>query len=403
MLKGHYEKVIAACCFLFIFANIGLTSTAFSVHQPYLVALEGIGDTGGSLILSIRTLFSFIATLIVDRYYRLFDVRLGVTLACGVTCGGFLIYSFATTLPVFFAGAVLLGLGYGLGGMVAMTYLANRWFATGIGSVVGFASMGSGLTSIVIPLIVVRIIEASSLQAAFTFEAGLAAAVGVISFALIRNRPADMGLKPYEGKNTRTTRRLHEMAPAPTGERVLLMAAMVGVGIFSCGSMAYLSVLATSSGFDPVFAATLVSTAGVTLTIAKYTAGKLFDHVGAPRASAIMFSLALAGFAIDCFFGMGNTTLAIAGAVLTGAGISLGTVGISVWSLDLSDPKSRTRQIKNFQVAFSLGGFIANTLPGIVKDLVGSYTVSYAALFAITAIAAFIILRYYRKFKKPAR
>lgn len=400
MLKRHYEKVIVGCCFLFIFANIGLASTAFSVHQPYLVALPGIGDTGGSLILSVRTLVSFIAMLVVDRYYRLLDVRRGVTLAGLMTCAGFLVYSMASSLPVFFAGAALLGLGYGLGGMVAMTYLANRWFASGIGAVVGFASMGSGLASIVIPLVVVRVIEASSLSTAFAVEGALAGAVALVSFVLLRNRPSDMGLAPYERDAKARNRRVHEMAPAPAGERRVLMAAMVCVGIFCCGAMTYLSVLATSSGFSPVFAATLVSMAGIALTVAKFAVGELFDHLGGPRASALMFGFALAGFALACCVGLGSAALIMVAAVMLGCGLSLGTVGISVWSLDLSDPAKREREVRNFQVAYALGGFIANTLPGIVKDLVGSYVVSYAGMLVITAFAAFIILRFYRKFEK---
>ena len=33
-VKRHYEKVIALCCFLILFTNIGLPSTSFSVYQP---------------------------------------------------------------------------------------------------------------------------------------------------------------------------------------------------------------------------------------------------------------------------------------------------------------------------------------------------------------------------------
>ena len=73
---------------------------------------------------------------------------------------------------------------------------------------------------------------------------------------------------------------------------------------------------------------------------------------------------------------------------------------MSVWSIDLSDAEVRTKEIKNFQVAYAFGGFLANTLPGIVKDLVGTYVVSYAAMVVLVALSAFIILRFYRKFEK---
>lgn len=399
MIKRHYEKVIVGCCFMTIFVNVGLASTAFSVHQPYLVAIPGIGDTGGSLVLSARTLSSLLVMLVVDRYYRLLDVRRGVLVASLCTAGGFLVYSMASSLPPFMLGAVILGFGYGLGGMVSVTYLVNRWFASGVGGVIGFVSMGSGIASIAMPLIVVRIIEAASLQTAFLTESVTAAVIGAVVFALIRNRPADMGIQPYEGKaGASRARRASSMRTAPKGEHAILLAAMTCVGVFCCCGMTYLSVLCTSSGFDVVFAATLVSLGGASLTVAKYVVGKLFDRLGAPRASAIMFGFAAIGFALCCFAGLGSHGLMICAAVMMGAGLSLGTVGISVWSLDMSNPETRAKEIKNFQVAYALGGFIANTLPGIVKDLVGTYVVSYAAMVVVVLAAAFIVMRYYRKF-----
>ena len=57
----HYERIIAACAFLFIFSNIGIPSTSFSVFQPYIVDI--IGDTGGSILLFTRS-FSCLRCLI---------------------------------------------------------------------------------------------------------------------------------------------------------------------------------------------------------------------------------------------------------------------------------------------------------------------------------------------------
>ena len=399
MVKRHYEKVIIGCCFAFLFVNVGFASTAFAVHQPYLVAMEGIGDTGGSLILSVRTLVTLLATIVVDRYFRILDVRLGVLVATLMTATGFVIYSFASSLPVFFAGGVLLGFGYSFGGLVAMTMLANRWYAENVGSAVGFATMGSGAASIVMPLLVVRVIEASSLSAAFLMEGIIAAAIGVVVFALLRNRPSDMGLEPYVGKSGRGHGHAREnMRPASRGDHFVLMAAMAFVGAFCCGAITYMSVLATSSGFDPVFAATIVSIAGVALTASKFGTGELFDIMGTPRGSAVVFAVGFVGFTLCCFAGLGSAALMVVAAVLVGAGISLGSVGISVWSIELSSEANRAREIKNFQVAYSIGGFIANTLPGIVKDLVGSYVVSYAGMLVLLVLAAVIVLRHYRKY-----
>lgn len=400
MLKRHYEKVIVACAFLFIFVNLGLASTAFSVHQPYIVAMDGIGDTGGSLILSARTLTSFICMFFVDRFYAALDVRRGVSLMCLSVACGFTVFAFADSLPAFMAGAVLMGVAYGMGGAVASTFVMNRWFSSGIGSAVGIAAMGSGLCSIAMPLVVVQVIESASLSAAFLLEAAIALVIAFVVFAFVRNRPADMGLEKHEAASVKTrSHAKHALLEAPTHERHLLLAAMVLVGIFCCCGMTYLSVLATSSGFDAVFAATLVSVAGLSLTVSKFVAGELFDHLGAPRASLLVFAIGFTGFTLCCFAGLGSRAVMIAGAAAVGTGLTLGTVGLSVWSIDLSTPEARTKQIKNFQIAYALGGFIANTLPGIVKDLVGTYVVSYAASAAVLVAAAVVILRFYRKFR----
>ena len=178
----------------------------------------------------------------------------------------------------------------------------------------------------------------------------------------------------------------------------MLMAAMAFVGAYCCGAITYLSVLATSSGFDPVFAATIVSVAGVALTVSKFVTGELFDLMGAPRGSAVVFAVGFVGFSLCCLAGSASSTVMVVASVLVGAGLSLGSVGISVWSLDLSNEQNRAREIKNFQVAYSVGGFVANTLPGILKDLVGTYVVSYAGMLVLLVLAAVIVLRHYRKY-----
>ena len=79
-VKRHYEKVICVCCFLILFTNIGLPSTSFSVYQPYLVAIPGVGHAGGSVILSVRTFVSLVAMFFVARYYSWLNCRIGALL-----------------------------------------------------------------------------------------------------------------------------------------------------------------------------------------------------------------------------------------------------------------------------------------------------------------------------------
>lgn len=400
MIKRHYEKVIIACCFAFVFVNIGMTSTAFSVHQPYLVAMDGIGDTGGALVLSVRTIVSLLVMLAVDRYYQLLGVRRGVALACLFTAIGFFVYSFATSLPQFLLGAVSAGMGYGLGGLVAMTLLANRWYKEGMGAALGFATMGSGIASIVMPLIVVTLIEAHSLSTAFFVEGIIALVAAIAMLALLRNQPSDMGLEPYAGKAgaKKQSYPRPQLREAPQHERLLFLFAMVLVGAYCSGGMVYISVLTTSVGFDAVFAAAVLSVAGAALAISKFGTGILFDLIGIVHGSLVVFAIGAVGFTLCLFLSSHNPVLMVVAAIFLGAGFSHGSVGISAWSLDTAPKDKVAFHVKNCQVCFTLGSVFTNTLPGIVKDLTGSYVVSYMGMFAMMLVCAFIVLRYYRVF-----
>lgn len=396
-MKSHYEKVITFCCFLFLFVNIGFPSTSFNVYQPYLIAQDAVGDLGASAILAVRTLVSLCAMFFVDRYYSNLDARRGVALACAMTAAGFGLYAVGGSMPVYLLGAVLSGMGYGFGGMVAMTILTNRWYRKGIGTAMGVASVGSGVASILVPLAAVQVIHAQSLHAAFALEAGVALGLGALVLLLLRNRPSDLGIEledpAREGSAGRAVRAPYRLSPA---WRALFMAALVAVGAVAVGGGTYLSVLFTSSGIDAVFAATLLSVMGICLTIAKFVTGRLFDAIGTHRGSALMFGVLTVGLALCIVSSGGSPVIAAIAAALLGAGISLGTVGISMWSLELTDGGSTTRFVKRCQIAYALGGFLMNSIPGPLKTITGTYVSSYAIMCAITVYAGIVVVAIYR-------
>ena len=279
-IKRHYEKVIAACCFLILFTNVGLPSTSFSVFQPYLVDLPGVGNTGGSIIISVRTFMSLIGMLVVGRYYDLLNCRVGAFLASLCVCAGFFLYSQNTGSFIgLCAGSVFTGLGYGLGGMIASTMLINRWFRSNVATVAGIAAVGSGVAAVILPNVTVALISTYSLSAAFLFESALALVLGVLVFLLLRNYPRDLGLEPYEAPEGKKAGKPGRARAARRNRNVpeklapLVLVAMTFVGCISVGGTSYLAVLFTSEGFSAEGAAALVALCGGCLTVAKLASG----------------------------------------------------------------------------------------------------------------------------------
>ena len=170
---------------------------------------------------------------------------------------------------------------------------------------------------------------------------------------------------------------------------------MTFVGCISVGGTSYLAVLFTSEGFSAEGAAALVALCGGCLTVAKLASGVVFDRVGTKRGSIFFFALFIGGTLLLCLSDMGNVGLAGVGVFLYGLGLSLGTVGISVWSIELAPKGREAKTIKNFQLCYALGGFIFTFLPGFLAEAFGTYLVTYVILLAMIAFAAMVVVGVY--------
>jgi MFS family permease len=407
-VKQHYEKIIVLCCFLLMFCNVGLPSTSFSVYQPYIVALPGIGDAAGSIIIGVRTLVSLICMIFVGRFYSALDCRKGCFIAALCTACGFMLFGFATTFPSLCLAAAVAGAGYGLGGMIGCTLLVNRWFKTDVGTAVGIAAVGSGVANIVIPVIAENVINTLSLSISFWMESVLALVIGCFVMVFLRNRPEEMGLGAYVNPKTReefqAKKDKSEDAAIDTGVSLpkpafrLFFLAMMFVGAICVAAPTFISVLLVSEGFDHTFAALMISVTGVSLTVAKFCFGKIFDKLGAIKGTIISLGGFTVGNILLCLAVSGNYVLAVAGVILYGAGVAVGSVGIPVWSMHLSTLEERGEIIRKFQVGYAMGSFLFNLVPGVLMDLLGSYVISYAIMACMSAAAMVIILSIYSKY-----
>lgn len=391
---------MCGCCFAFLFVNVGFPSTAFGVFQPYIVEVPGMSHALGSLVVSFRALVSLLATFFVAHYYRRLDCRAGVALGTCLTGLGFAVYAFADSFALFMLGSLLAGLGYGLGGAVGMTLLVGRWFKDNVGKASGFAAMGSGMAGCLIPLAAVNIIAAAGLRAAFLFETLIAFAVAVAVYALLRNRPQDIGRTPH----TSGTVAAVKAHAAARGEQelshrahTLLVLAIAGVGAGCVGGVAYIGILMTSCGIDPVFAAGIVSVVGLSLVLGKFSAGAVMDALGNKRGSLLFFGIYVAGLALCCLAGLQLPALCLAAAALYGFGAALGSTGVSVWSIEFSNTANRARIARDFQSAYAAGGFVFNLLPGILYELTGTYVTTYAILAVLVLLSAAVITAVYHR------
>lgn len=417
-LAKYYRGITVTCAFLLLFVNVGFTSTAFSVYQHYLVEIPGVGNIGGSAIVTVRTLVALICMFFTGFYFKRVNPRLGFSIATFCSCLAFVGFGTFHSLGGLCLSAILAGIGYGLGGMVASTYLIGNWFTGKVGHVAGIASMGSGVAAIVIPIGAGWIIETFSLTAAFYTEAILAFAISGLLFAFVRMTPYEVGLEsisdagefmhPFRRKKNRSKRQSEKLEKVTksagvqlsTAAYVVMVIAIILLGGVSVAGYNYFGILLTSQGIEPVTAAALISVAGIFLTISKFLVGAACDRFGTLIGSLIFFILLFLAMVLCSLIGTGGVPEAAFAALMLGIGMPLGTTGISLWSLELTTPDQMLKTIKRFQISYAFGGFAFNMMPGILSQLTGSYTSTYKVLTVMSFICAVLVLSVYKMYAK---
>jgi predicted MFS family arabinose efflux permease len=193
----HYAWIIVALTFL-----TGLTSSAAlglpgALLQP--VSREfGWGVDQVSSALAVRfALFGLMgpfSAILMER----FGLRNVVVTALGlVTAGSLLALGMTQFWQLVLLWGVMLGVGSGMTALVLSAVVSNRWFETRRGLVVGMLTASSATGQLVFLPVGAWLVEHFGWRMAVLPVLMACGLVAVAVFALMRNRPADLGLAPF--------------------------------------------------------------------------------------------------------------------------------------------------------------------------------------------------------------
>ena len=403
--KIHYGWVICALCVMTMFCTMGLTSNTFSIYINAFIEENGFSKAQGASLSTVRCVASLLGTMITGFYYKRLNLRKGLSLAVVMIALSFFIYSQAHSLAVFYAGAFIAGLGYGLGTMVPVTMVINRWFQSRQGFALGFASAGSGLATIVSPPLITSGLEAGGVHLAALTEGGLVLAYGVVMFLLLRNSPEEKGLAPYQKPGESLshdgeaeTRMEAQKKPLSRSGDIILIGALFLLGIVTTPSSESLAVHLSTESVTPELTATAVSIYGLFMTGGKFVYGALSDRIGSYRTNYIFTTILASGLFAGFFAGNDNMVATFLFVALMGFGFSMTTVGLSVWALAFYQGERATSAVRHFWISTLIGSLTFTSVPGVFADMMGSYRAYYAMSGIILLIVMTIIQTMYRKY-----
>ncbi len=408
MKKVHYSWVICLACTLLLFTTMGLVANIFSVYRPYILSQYRFTNTQCAMITTVRCLFSFFSMFIIRVYYRRISLRRGTLFAVILSAAAYAVYGAASSIGLFYLGAALAGLGYGLGTMFPISILIDRWFAQKKALALSLCSIGSGIAPILLPPPITLLIQRLGVSTVFFLQAGLMLLLGGIIFLLLRNDPQELHLRPYgtetaedtaPGKILRAKSR-----PLSAREWVFLGSCILLFGALSSSGDSNIALLFTNAGYSPLSIAFALSLFGILLSLGKFLYGNVVDHIGAYRANYFFGGALITGQLLCCLARTQQPAVLYLSMIFRGLGLPLSTVGYSMWAADFSDSATYSQALQRIQLFHCASSLAFEAFPGILADLTGSYVPAYLcfAAFSVLSITGVQALYLHRKKQQAA-
>jgi MFS family permease len=283
------------------------------------------------------------------------------------------------------------GIGIGMSGpFVCIMSTVAKWHESRRGLALGIASAGTGLSSIIFPLVATQLIQAKGWQFAIFIIGLIILAIGIPASLIMKDPPNKIKRKlPSNDKASRGLFDILGLLPQflkkPAFLSIIIMFMLIG----AIGNMLYNHLVnyATDIGITALVAAGMMSAMGVASTIGRLGIGAISDRIGTKRDTAMCCIL----LAVSCLLLVTKVpALMWVAAALFGIGFG----GSMPLVPAIMGERVGIEQLSTATGVGSIGIFIGAALGpwlgGFIYDVSGSYL--WALLLAAGAgIAALII------------
>ena len=295
-----------------------------------------------------------------------------------------------TPLQMYIAYGVVCGLGSGCTGVVVNGSSVGKWFVRKRGTAIGIASMGIGVSTMVMAPLAAFIIENYNWRTGFIFFGLVVLVVGVLISQLLMGRtaPEKYGLLPdgdppgkeSAGKATQSSGTTLDTNPANVlkDHRFWVMVACF-TGLIAVQMMVFVHhvAYAVHNNIDKIAAASSVGIIGIASIFGRFFYGWLSDRIADPKYSALLGYLTMA-CSIVILLHMSSVAWLYFFAVTFGFGY--GSVSTMMPVL-LSDRFGRRVLGSTYGMltffTVGIGGTFGPLLGGIIYDLTQSYLAAW--------------------------
>ena len=365
----------------------------------FLEPLEEELQTSRAAISAVYTIFVAvycISAILMGRLSDKYGSRKTLLLAAVLIGGGISLCSLATSVwQLYIYFGIIAGIGHGAI-FVVPTSVLSRWFIKKKGLVVGIAISGLGGGLLIVPPLTSQVIDLYGWRVAFVLLGATFFVINGIVAAFIRNRPQDMGLRPYGETEWRfiSSEHLTNTKDYPVSEairtKVFRLLYFICLFAFAAEQMVVVHIVpySTGMGISPIAASLGLSLLGVGTIFGRIIGGFVSDRIG--RVNTLIMCCAIEAACIFFLLAI-NSPLTL---YITMLFLGIGYGGwVVLGSLILSDYFGEKNLGMIMGVWFSSGlpaGVFGPLLGGILFDYTKSYVL--ALIMAGTVCIVAVIL-----------
>lgn len=392
--RFEYKWVIAGVCFLMVLVGLGFCSSSKSMYIAAITKALGISRSAFSINDSCR----YITTAIINIFFGALVERFGTKklILAGMLCLiiSSMLYSFATTLFVFYLGGVFLGLGVAWTTTTMVGVVINKWFKKNKGTVMGAVLASNGLGAAIAIHIITPIIYSSPFgyQSAYRLTVLILLIVTLIILILYKENSfkedSSVEEAEVETENNETQRSIEysSLIKKPYFYGIIIsifLHMLMSVGGITTPHF-------TDIGLSPSFVATTLSVMVIVLAVCKFLTGIVYDRFGIRVSTniclvAVVVSKLLLFFITNSFEGKILTVLY---NIISALATPIETVMLPILALDIFGQKCFNRTLGILTSVSTMGQALGTPLLNLSFDCFGSYNIS----FVYSTIISFLIV-----------
>lgn len=395
--KPYYGWVIVGLGILIMAASVGIVNNCMSLYVVPICEEMGYSRKAVSLLSTIISGGSMLVSAVSAELYHRFPVRRTMQVAALVISVGYFLLSRARELWQFYAACIAVACALWLLAYIPFAMILSNWFHKRTGFVIGLTYMGTGLGGMVFSPIIGSLIANAGWRQAMMTMAIVMAAVHIPCTFFLRDRPEDMGLRPYGWEEKKETVQHRDTLPGIPFEAgrhsakfILMAAAIALLGFVNVGFSSNLPSHMADRGYSIETASRIMSATMASLAVGKISLGWIYDKFGSGLATALSGAM-LAACPLAGMLLPGNGPI-ICIVLCFSLGMAFGSVGIPIVAREAFG----LRDFDKYNGAINaLSGVLSAAGPafsGFVYDAEGSYIPAFIAYVTVAIISSAVLV-----------